>query len=222
MLHKLLKLQSKTNYSDLEYVIGLKNHDRKMEELFYNQMKGYFMSRFNEVFFDKDRKQEIFQDSFVRLWTDIRNGKINIEKENIVRQHKDGVFRMMTCNLSTFLMAIAKNEYRELIRNSKELLVSEFYDNDSNSEAMLTSFDIEEDQKNFKARLVDNIIKEMSPRCIEILTLFYYEGKSLDEIMIIREDKNTTKTGLKTAKYKCMTTLKERVAEQFNKFNLTV
>ena len=62
----------------------------------------------------------------------------------------------------------------------------------------------------------------MPPRCLEILTLFYVKGKSLDEILEIRKDKNTSKVGLKSAKYKCMNALRERVTKMFDQLNIKI
>ena len=78
-----------------------------------------------------------------------------------------------------------------------------------------------EDAEEQKNRIVDECISELSPRCAEILTLFYYKGMSLDQIMEQRAEKNTSKNGLKTAKNKCMNTLRDRITVQFKMFNLT-
>lgn len=67
-----------------------------------------------------------------------------------------------------------------------------------------------------KIRIIDECILSMSPNCIEIITLFYYQKKSLDDIMMIRGEQNSSKDGLKTAKNKCMVTLRKRVDERLN------
>ena len=71
-----------------------------------------------------------------------------------------------------------------------------------------------------KSRIVDECIQLMSPACIDIITQFYYHGKSLDEIMVTRGGKNSSKDGLKTAKNKCMNTLRERVLKEYSMCNL--
>lgn len=217
----MLKLLRKISFSDIEVVKGLQKRNQRVEEWFYNAAKAYFMSSFNKVFFDQDRKQEIFQDSFLRLWTQIENGKICIIDEKMHRQQKSGEYRPMTCTLQTFLMAIATNEYREIVRDTKEVTVPEFFDDAQPSEPESYTIPGEEDAEELKDRIVDDCLMRMSDRCKEILTMFYLEGKSLDDILEVRGDKNTSKGGLKTSKYKCITTLRERVREQFDKFNLT-
>ena len=114
-------------------------------------------------------------------------------------------------------MAFAKNEYRELVRSNKLDNVEEIFDNQSQTEPM--SLEEEETPEDVKRRVVDECFQNISPRCIEILTLFYYEEKSLDEILLLRQDKNSSKNGLKTAKNKCMNTLRKLVADEFRKYN---
>lgn len=218
-MHKVLNIHSKRQYTDSEVIRGLQARDHDTEEWFYYTSKQYFMSRFDEVFFDQDQKTAIFQDSFVRLWTQIENGEISNVENVVCRQQKDGTRKPMTCSLKTFLFAIAKNEYRELVRSTKEIYVDEYYDS-INQDILYHSG--EDDEAEVKIRVVDECIQMMPPRCLEILTLFYIEGKSLDEIMEIRKDKNTSKVGLKSAKYKCMNTLREKITKMFNQLNLTI
>lgn len=215
-MHILLRLHKRI-YSDIDVVIGLQKKDRNVEDWFYKDAKVYFMEKFHEVFFDEDQRNEIFHDSVIRLWTQIENRKIAVVEGIMCRRDDKGKYQQMTCSLHTFLMAIAKNEYRELIRNNKELYVDRFFENDEYCDVP------EHDEKNiaeFKAQIVDECIMQMPPRCKEILTLFYVEGKSLDEIMMARKDKNISKVGLKTAKYKCMNSLRDKVLTKFNMLNL--
>lgn len=218
-MHRLLKLQRKDAYTDVEVVEGLQACSHRMEDWFYYTTRSYFNDHFHEVFFDEDKRQEIFQDAFLKLWTEISNGKITAADGKVHRQQKDMRFLPMTCSLTTFLMAIARNEYRELLRENKVILVPEFYDNAAMAEAGTLPLTLDEDDETRKARLVDECLMGMSARCHEILTLFYYEGKSLDEILLLR-DANSSKDGLKTSKNKCINTLRGRIVEQFRMYNL--
>ncbi len=207
-------------YTDVEVVTALGHRDHTMEEWFYHAAKRYYDENFNQVFFDKDRKQEIFQTAFLKLWTEIENRRIRVMDHVICRQQSNGQYRPMTCALTTFLMAFARTEFRELVRNTKEESYGELFEDATFADSMVTSFDKEEDINEQKTRIVDECIQGMSPTCVEILTLFYYQGKKLDEILELRKDKNASKNGLKTAKNKCMNTLRERITVQFERFHL--
>lgn len=211
----------KQSYSDMQVVEGLQKRDKRMEEWFYRTAKRYFDDCFNQVFFDQDKKQEIFQSAFLKLWMEIDNKRISILGQKMCRQQRNGEYIPMTCSLTTFLIAFARTEYRELVRNTREEYYDELFQVAENADVQAHVFDKAEDVEEQKNRIVDECINILSPRCTEILTLFYYKGMSLDEIMEQRADKNTSKNGLKTAKNKCMNTLKERIAAEFERLNLT-
>lgn len=217
---KELFIRKSEKYGDVDVVQGLQRRDKKTEEWFYKNAKKYFEEHFSEVFFDRDKRQEIFQSAFLKLWTEIDNHRISVEEQRICRQ-QNGEVLPMKCSLTTFLMAFARTEYRELVRNVKEEYYGDLFDNDADwADVTVTSFDRnEEEQKN---QIVDECIGGLSANCIEILTMFYFTGMSLDEIMLKRGEQNTSKNGLKTAKNKCMNTLRERIVIGFEKYGLTV
>ena len=211
---------NKRAYSDVEVVGGLQKRDALVENWFYEAAKKYFNAAFNEVFFDKDRKLEIFQTSFIKLWTEIENGRIKVVDGAVCRQQRNGAYEAMNCSLTTFLMAFAKTEYRELVRNIKEVGCDELYD-----AAMCdTLFDVADydEVDELKDRIVDECIARMSPSCMDILTMFYYRGMSLDEILAARSAQHSSKDGLKSAKNKCLSTLKAKVKEEFLKCNINI
>lgn len=114
----LLKMKTmRRNHTDAEVVEGIWRHDKNMEEWFYASARSYFDRHFKEVFFDKDRKQEIFQTAFLKIWTEMTNGTISVSDSNVVRRRHTGEVQSMTCSLLTFVMAFAKMEYRELVRS---------------------------------------------------------------------------------------------------------
>lgn len=209
----------KTDYTDKEVVTALQQHDRKMEEWFYRKARRYFDDHFRDVFFDQDSRQEIFQNTFLKLWMEIDNGRISVMEDCVCRQQQDGTRRKMTCQLTTFLMAFARTEYREMVRSLREDPYAEIADSLQQAD-MMTATPDEEDPEEMKSRIVDDCISQLPPRCAEILTLFYYKGMGLDEILEARKEKNTSKNGLKTAKNKCMNTLKERIETEFEKYQL--
>lgn len=205
-------------YTDPEVVRGLQAHDRQVEEWFYAASQRYFNAHFNDVFFDKDRRQEVFQSAFLKLWTEIENGRIGLRTLSggdapvVTRQMADGTYRPMTCALTTFLIAFARNEYREIVRNIHE----DYYDALVEADCMPASLPSDGDENEQRLRIVDECIHQMSPHCVELLTLFFVEGLSLDEVMQ-RRPENSSKDGLKTAKNKCLTSLRKKVEEAMRK-----
>lgn len=214
-----LRIGRRQSYDDAEVVRGLRQHSGRMEEWFYRKARTYFNQHFREVFFDEDRKQEIFQSAFLKLWTEIDNGTITAEDDGTVeRRQRNGEMVPMTCSLTTFLMAFAKNEYREMVRSNKLDCYAEIYDTPEQAEVQQMYGD--ENGEEIRNRIVDDCIQRISPRCAEILTMFYYEEKTLDEILAARHETNSSKNGLKTAKNKCMNTLRSLCNEEFRRYNI--
>lgn len=208
----ILRSTSK-NISDIEVIIGLQNHNPKIEKYFFDTTYRYFDLHFTQFFFDPDSKQEIFQTAIIKLWTEIENKTIKIIDNVVCRRQKRGDYCEMSATLNTFLMAFAKNEFRELLRNIKE---DDFEEVTNSFKSYADIMGESNDEVEDKIQVIDECILSMSPNCIEIITMFYYQKKSLDEIMELRGEKNSSKDGLKTAKNKCMTTLRKRVTEKLN------
>lgn len=205
----------KESFTDVEVVEGLQRHDHRMEEWFFKKAGQYFDDHFRDVFFDKDSRQEIFQNTFLKLWMEIDNLRICVCDECVYRRQNDGSYQKMTCQLTTFLMAFARTEYREMVRSQREDPYADVFEHLQQAELTTAALG-EEDTEETKNRIVDECINQLPPRCTEILTLFYYKGMSLDEILEMRKE-NTSKNGLKTAKNKCMNTLRERIEKEFGR-----
>ena len=203
----------KHNYSDSDYVIGMKAGNKKIQNKFYVHCKDYFNQTYSKLFFtDNEQKNDIFEDSFIILWQKIERGDI-YAKDGMVKT-KDG--RQMRCSLKTFLMSIAWNKFREYTRRHREELFEDMFF--SSKQAAVKSLpsmrNSEEDVDTVKFEIIATCISKMPKRCNQILTMFYFEGKKLDAIMI-ELNTFTSKDALKTAKNKCFSTLKNNVMQQY-------
>lgn len=113
--------------SDFEYVRRIQNGDEHVVERFYGECRKYFMACYRAIFSKENLKEDIFQQSFVRLWSEIETKRIFLgEDERIYRIDRKGNVRVLTCQLKSFLMDIAKNDYRTWLRNDRLLLEDDF------------------------------------------------------------------------------------------------
>ena len=217
MLIEFSKQNSKT---DAEYVLLIQDkHDKAMEE-FYHLAKRYFKNSFHSVFSRMDLMDDIFQQSFVKLWTEIETRKIFVgESDELFRYDRNGNIRILTCSLNTFLIDIAKNDYRSWLRNDHLTLEDDFESFAHMKEVTSVAWG-DESVETLREQIVNSCVLELPPRCKEILTMFYYQGMTLDEIIIARGEKNISKNGLKTSKYKCMESLKAKVRDTFSRYKL--
>jgi len=199
--------------TDMEIIEGLQHKNPVAEKTFYLSCQRYFKNRCAGVFDCKGGAQDdedLFQDSFLKLWQEIQARRIYIRDNYAWRTDRTGNNRKMSASLKTYLMAIAKYKNYELLRE-KEIYGSEI----ANAAEEID----EEPDENTSEWIVGQCVNGLPQRCKEILTLFYYEGKTLDEILAIRQE-NQSKDGLKTGKSKCMKTLKERIIAKFKEYNL--
>lgn len=217
MLIEFSKRKSKT---DAEYVRLIQDkHDKAMNE-FYHLATRYFKNSYRSVFTRMDLMEDIFQQSFVKLWTEIETRKIFVgENEELFRYDRNGNIRKLTCSLNTFLIDIAKNDYRSWLRNDRLTLEDDF-ESFAHMEEVKSVVWGDESAETLREQIVNSCVLELPPRCKEILTMFYYQGMTLDEIIIARDEKNISKNGLKTGKYKCMKSLKAKVRDSFSKYKL--
>ena len=216
----IVSLGKKTPLADTAVIREIQRRNEHITETFYNECKKYFMSSYKAIFSREDIKEDIFQQSFVKLWTEIEIRRIFLdENDNIQRRDRRGNIRNLTCNLKTFLIDIAKNDYRDWLRNDRLELEEEF-ESFAHMVEVRSAIMPDESSESLQEQIVAHCVLDLPPRCKEILTMFYYDNMSLDEIIQARGEKNTSKNGLKTGKYKCMETLKGKVKEMYNKYNL--
>ena len=217
----LINISKQKEISDLEYVLQIQNKNERVTERFYHAAWKYFKESYKAVFSREDLMDDIFQQSFVKLWTEIETKKIFINEEDgkLYRFDRYGNVRMLTCNLKTFLIDIAKNDYRSWLRNDRLTLKDDF---ESVAHMMEVKYAVvvDESVETLQEQIVNSCVLELPPRCKEILTMFYYKGMSLDEIIEARGEKNISKNGLKTGKYKGMETLKAKVKDTFRQYKL--
>ena len=202
-------------YSDVAYVEGVFRHDPVIERALHYLCKQYFDENCKGVFFvGNENKDEIFQEAFITLWEKIMNKKIYIENGELKGKNGDA----FSGKLTTFFMSIARLKYLELARENMhrytdmeeerrgreqeaELFKTLLYDNDD--ETML--------------EIIADCISKMSRQCNQILTMFYYEEKTLDDIMI-ELTTFESKNALKTRKYKCMEELRKSAKSIYHRY----
>lgn len=101
-------------YTDVAYVDGVYRRNPVMERALYDHCKQYFDENYRGVFFvGEEHKMEIFQEAFIKLWENIEKRKIHVEDGML--KGKEGM--PFTGKLTTYFMGIAKNKYREWVRD---------------------------------------------------------------------------------------------------------
>lgn len=192
------------DYSDAEYVAGVFNRNHVMERALHYHCKKYFDLNCKSVFFVDltiQDKQDIFQESFMAFWENIMAEKIKVENGQLFG--KGG--NPFSGKLTTYFMSIAKYKYYEWVR-----------DNDPTKKVNIESVGLkglllemyleeEPDESEIKLDIISDCLSHMQEHCRQILTMFYYELKKLDEI--VKELHYLNKDSLKNAKCRCVNSL---------------
>ena len=202
-------------YSDVSYVEGVYNHDTYMEHALYKYCKRYFDANYRGVFFIGDEyKDEIFQEAFIKLWENIENRKIYVE-DGVLKGKGNEPF---TGKLTTYFMSIARLKYLEWTREQKKT------QNPDEEGRVWDAADLAyykkmlyDDGENAMLEIIADCISKMSKQCNQILTMFYYEEKTLDDIMVELRTFES-KNALKTRKYKCMEELRKSAKSIYRRY----
>jgi DNA-directed RNA polymerase specialized sigma24 family protein len=204
----IFKLNLK-HYSDAAYVEGVYRYDPIMERGLHKLCKEYYDKNFHKPNVGAEGMKDIFQSSLLALWDNIRNRRLYVEDGEL--KGNDG--EPFTSTLTTYFMGIVnytflgwlrKNPTISPIKPEKEKVPENFSEED-----VMKGFK-DDDEVARRKRIVSHRIDHMAKQCNKILTYYYYEEKTYDEIMELMPTFKS-KDALKTAKYKCLKRLRESV-----------
>lgn len=205
------------SYTDIQVVEAYQTSENKIQQFWYDKCRSQFgkgTSNYGGLS-DYDR-DDLFQNAFIILWEKIVSRQIYTQAGlvRVISRNGDNVLP----DLMGYFMRIVKNKYLEMFHSGKyEIPVNEAVI--SSGDNFFDTLYWDEDPEVEKDRIVSQCLLSLPKSCLEILTKFYYENKSLDDILAERSE-NTSYDGLKSRKSKCMTNLKKRISESFAKAGL--
>ena len=212
----MASISFRRKYTDVEYIIGIQGKDEKVSKAFFLECQKYFKVHFKAVFFADDMEDEVFQESFIILWSEMEHRRLCVEDQQILRKDRYGNVRLLTCGLTTFLLSIARNKHREYVRENMYAQLEE-----NLNSPLLADYapDDADDTQNLKIEIVMDCLAQMPKGCRKLLTMFYYEEKNLDA-MLEELSQYSSKDALKSGKSKCLNTLRKKVTTLFVQYHL--
>lgn len=205
------------SYTDIQIVDAYQNGDKKIQQFWYDKCRSQFgkgTSNYGGLT-DYDR-DDLFQDSFIIFWEKMESHQIYIHEGMVHVTSKKG--DSIIPDMLGYFMRIVKNKYLEMFHRGKYVLPINEVVTSSNDDFFEELY-WDEDPDVEKDRIVSQCLLSLPKSCLEILTMFYYEKKSLEQILEKRPENNSY-DGLKSRKSKCMTNLKKRITESFAKAGL--
>lgn len=205
------------SYTDIQIVEAYQNGDKKIQQFWYDKCRSQFgkgTSNYGGLT-DYDR-EDLFQDSFIILWEKMESHQVYILDGMVHVTSKKG--DSIIPDMLGYFMRIVKNKYLEMFHSGKYVIpINEVVT--SSDDNFFEELYWDEDPDVEKDRIVSQCLLSLPKSCLEILTMFYYEKKSLEQILEERPENNSY-DGLKSRKSKCMTNLKKRITESFAKAGL--
>lgn len=169
-------------------VNGIRIHDNKTLEWLYKQYYPTVRNYVIQNSGDADDAKDIFQDGIIALWDNIQNKKYESRSDK---------------GIGAYLIQICKFRWLERTKSARFRKTKEWNDNydqpvDDSRIAGLMNTEV--------VNYATGLMNKLGEKCQEILTLFYYEKKSMQEIgsaLVMQPD------SVKNEKYRCMQRLKK-------------
>ncbi|MET3731768.1 RNA polymerase sigma factor [Moheibacter stercoris] len=159
----------------------------------YDFYKPAFFQYANKYGLPADDLLDIYQDAFIALSEHAKKGKLDNLKSNV----------------KTYFFAIGKYMVYNKLKDNKKIVNVDFMD-ELQSKDFDFNLEMEEvEQDNQSILLLQNAIQKLGGKCEELLRLFYYEEKNLDEIVEIMCYEN--KDVAKSQKSRCIKNLKNLI-----------
>lgn len=174
---------------DQEIIARLKEGEDELFKIFYIKQQSRFLKWCeHDLKLINEEAMDFYQEAQMYLYENIVSGKLN----------------KLSCDLKTYLYAIAKNQIRS---RYKKLSTELKHEKDLTEHLIfLKSIDDLEEERQEKAILVKETIKNMSDPCKTILTLFYYKNFSFKSIAKMMGYKNDDVA--KNQKKRCLAQLR--------------
>ena len=207
-----------TNVSDSALVRGFITGNRRMQQLCYVKCRETFRRMFSDTGPFTTMLDELLHESFEVLWIRMERGSIVPTPAGVRLRHADGSLEPVADLTGAFFAGIVRMRFRSYCSRKKLMIPA----HPAITEAMLREIPTEEndeDTETQKSILILEALNSLPPSCVEILTMYYHEEKSLTEILEARSA-NKSYNGLKTRKKKCLDNLKERIIKSFKAHGL--
>ena len=173
---------------DQDLIDRIKANDRTVLKEIFIQYEKMIVSYIKTHGGSDADAEDVLQESIIVLW----------------QQACSGTFKL-TSKIGTYLMGVAKNKWREQLRKHKN--VSNLESNGDLPIEGTSGMDNILTQE--KIRQIQQALNSISPLCKKLLTLFYFEERSLEDIAVILGFANTDVA--KSKKYQCKKALEENL-----------
>lgn len=175
---------------------ALRQGSDKVLKQVYEENRGKFLNFARRYHLSEEENIDIYQDAYIIFYDNIMSGKIE----------------SFTSSISTYLFGIGKYLIFDRMKKNKKKVSSAF---DlalvGKEDELVSTIELEQQEMSAKQVLLKKHFGTLGQKCQELLTLFYYRGYTIQEIM--EAENYNSENVVKAAKSRCMKTLRERIQE---------
>lgn len=174
---------------DLLVIQRIANDDKRALDQLYKDYRNPFLIYFKRYAIPEEEIKDLYQETIVAFYQSVLMGKI----ENI------------SSSIKTYIFGIGKNKAIDHIRKTKKSIGLLAIDKDGEYEEI----DLEEKGLSKYQRKLRNSFKQLGESCRNMLTMFYYRGLDISDIVDLGgyKDANT----VKSHKSRCLKQLRSLV-----------
>lgn len=182
--------------TDLQFIHEIAHGNNQAFTELYEMYRSEFIGFIRKSYKgDDDVIFDLYQDSCVALYDNIRIGKLSTLNLNV--------------KLKTYLFTIGRNKLVDLYRRSNSKHRTHFIENLDYSKDYDSTYS---DECSERDAIIRQAVNTMTEPCNSILTLYYWDDKSIKEIAEIQNTTNSDAT--KMHKSRCMSKLKAYIKKQ--------
>lgn len=183
---------------------------------FLNEERGYIYAYLHKSFnMDDNDLNDIYQESSVALYNNIKDGKIVVE-------HKDGKLSIQSSSLSYYFLRVCINQTLKLLSKKKRTVPlfeestvarkNEFLAEKIDTLYHWSTEDLSQQEQFNYERIVQGILEDLPETCRKIFQGYYWNDYTTSAIADIYGYANSD--SVKAQKYKCVSKFKEKLKER--------
>ncbi|MBU2939425.1 sigma-70 family RNA polymerase sigma factor [Lacinutrix sp. C3R15] len=164
----------------------------------YEENRSKFLNFAKKYNLSQDDNIDVYQDAYIIFYNNVMQGKVT----------------EFTSSISTYLFSIGKYLIFDKMKKNNKTINPDFdLSIVREKEALVDpALELEQQELTTEQILLKKYFVTLGKKCQELLTLFYYRGFTIKDI--IEAGDYTSENVVKSAKSRCMKTLKERINAQ--------
>ncbi len=186
--HEMKEKQAEITLNDLK-----QGSDRVLKRV-YEENRGKFLNFARRYNLSDEENIDVYQDAYIIFYDNIMSGKVE----------------SFTSSISTYLFGIGKYLIFDRMKKNKKQVSFQFdLSLVGKEDELVSTFEMEEPALTPEHKLLRKHFSALGKQCQELLTLFYYRGFTIQEIMA-HADYNSENV-VKASKSRCLKSLRDKI-----------